>query len=277
MADGADDTRGPEGVPGYVAPDSAPTGFGAPAAPPGAGAPGYGPGYGYGAPGYGPGYGGYGYGYGYGLPPPRKTNGMAIASLVMGVGSFVFCPLIGVGGVITGYLARKRIRETGEDGAGIAMAGLVTGWIGTGLSVLMLLFYVGLGVIIASTEGASSGSRSGRPAPLATTTVPRTEPRGTRPPGSTAAPSGVIPATLCPSATQALENLLAVETADRGIVTDAARSLHTALPASYGDDIDLVLADALTRVDRDTTGSRSPEVEAAIDRLTDVIDAACPS
>ena len=67
-----------------------------------------------------------------------------------------------------------------------------------------------------------------------------------------------------------------MQTSDKGIVTDAARTLHQVLPATYGDDIDLVLADALTRVDRDTTGSRSPEVLAAVNRLNAIVVAACP-
>ncbi|HET6873887.1 MAG TPA: DUF4190 domain-containing protein [Acidimicrobiales bacterium] len=95
---------------------------------PGIGPPGYGP-PGYGAPGYGaPGY-----------PPPfgyrAPTNTMAILSLVF---AFVFAP-VGLG---LGIAARKQIARTGEEGSGLAMAGIVVGGIFTGIWVLIVVGYV---------------------------------------------------------------------------------------------------------------------------------------
>src|SRR5829696_3685763 len=90
-------------------PGAQPTGYGHPA--PGYGQPAYGP------PGYGP----------PGYPPPgypplygRPTNTMAILALVM---AFVFAPA----GLILGIIARKQIRQTGEDGDGLALAGMIVG------------------------------------------------------------------------------------------------------------------------------------------------------
>jgi hypothetical protein len=63
------------------------------------------------------------------------TNGLAIASLVLGVlwiwwlGSLL--------AVIFGHFARRQIRETGAGGDGLAVAGLILGWIG--LAVLGVL------------------------------------------------------------------------------------------------------------------------------------------
>ena len=39
-------------------------------------------------------------------------------------------------------MARKQIQETGQDGDGLALAGIIIGWILTGLSVL------GIGLIV---------------------------------------------------------------------------------------------------------------------------------
>ena len=54
--------------------------------------------------------------------------------------------------VITGYLARKQIRETGEKGMGIATAGMVIGAAHMVLIVLLvigvlfLVFVLGIGI-----------------------------------------------------------------------------------------------------------------------------------
>ena len=108
-----------------------PPGYGQPPAyapPPAYGQPAYGPPPGYGQPGYGPPPG---YPPGYGRP----TNTMAILSLVL---AFVFAPA----GLILGIVARKQIRQTGEDGDGLALAGIIVGGIFTAFFVLMLVFMI---------------------------------------------------------------------------------------------------------------------------------------
>jgi len=107
--------------------------------------PGYGPPPAYGQPAYGaPAYGpppGYGSPPGYGPPPgyppayPRQTNTMAILALVL---AFVFAPA----GLILGIVARKQIRQTGEEGDGLALAGMIVGGIFTALFALMIIFFI---------------------------------------------------------------------------------------------------------------------------------------
>jgi len=66
---------------------------------------------------------------------------MAIASLVMGIGGWTILPFIGsILAIIFGYAARKEIRQRpGElTGEGLAVAGLVLGWLMVGVSVLAL-------------------------------------------------------------------------------------------------------------------------------------------
>jgi len=91
-------------------------------------------------------------------PPPRptpaplrsvQTSGMAIASLVMGIAGWTVLPLIGsVLAIIFGYMARNEIRQRPDEleGDGLALAGLVLGWIAVGLSVLLLCLG-GLGML----------------------------------------------------------------------------------------------------------------------------------
>ena len=78
-----------------------------------------------------------GYGYGYPAPGPvRQTNGLAIASMVVSLASIVICGFPAIVGAIMGHVARKQIRERGEDGDGMALTGVIVGWIVFALSVI---------------------------------------------------------------------------------------------------------------------------------------------
>ncbi len=78
--------------------------------------------------------------------PPRRVNGMAIASLVMGVLSLPTFGAVAPGAVITGHIAKAQIRASGEEGDGPATIGLVLGWLAMGGWVLLFLL-AGLGVL----------------------------------------------------------------------------------------------------------------------------------
>ena len=76
------------------------------------------------------------YPYPYPYPPARTTNGMAIASMVLGI---VWVYWIGsVLALIFGYVALNEIRRTKQAGEGMAVAGIVLGWIGVAVLVLVL-------------------------------------------------------------------------------------------------------------------------------------------
>jgi len=88
-----------------------------------------------------PGYGPYPqppYGYGYpGYPMQQRTNTMAILALVL---AFVCAPA----GIVLGVLARKQIRRTGEQGMGLATAGMVCGIVFSVLSVIWIIVMITL-------------------------------------------------------------------------------------------------------------------------------------
>lgn len=74
-------------------------------------------------------------------PPGVQTSGMAIASLVMGIAGWTLLPVLGsILAIVFGYAARNEIRQrSGElSGEGLAVAGLVLGWLMVGISVLAL-------------------------------------------------------------------------------------------------------------------------------------------
>jgi len=78
-----------------------------------------------------------------GAGPARPTNPLAIVSLVLGIlGLVLFFGVASIPAVITGHIARRQIRERDEEGAGIALAGLILGWIGIALVALFIAFFV---------------------------------------------------------------------------------------------------------------------------------------
>ena len=65
------------------------------------------------------------------------TNGLAIASLVLGI-----LWLYGIGSILAlvfGYVALNQIKRRNENGRGLAIAGTVLGWIGVGGVLLIVI------------------------------------------------------------------------------------------------------------------------------------------
>jgi peptidyl-prolyl cis-trans isomerase B (cyclophilin B) len=73
---------------------------------------------------------------GYYAPP---TNTMAIVSLILAF-------IVPIAGAIVGHIAINQIKRTGEGGHGLALAGVIVGWVYTGLTVL---FVIGYGIFLA--------------------------------------------------------------------------------------------------------------------------------
>ncbi|PJE98294.1 hypothetical protein CUT44_08130 [Streptomyces carminius] len=74
-------------------------------------------------------------------PPPVPNNSSATASLVCAV-LIPFTGISAVPAVILGHKARAEIRRTGEGGDGMAMTGLVLGWLSIGAFLLFLFALV---------------------------------------------------------------------------------------------------------------------------------------
>jgi predicted acyltransferase len=81
------------------------------------------------------------------MTPSVPSSGLAIASLVLGICGLTILPLLAsILAIIFGYMARRDIRQRpGEiSGEGMAMAGIVMGWIAVGLAVAGLLLFGGI-------------------------------------------------------------------------------------------------------------------------------------
>ena len=88
---------------------------------------------------------------GYGYRPPPVTNGKAVASMILGIVSIIFCYLgllIGPVAIVLSVLASKDIAAQPPGvagGKGMATAGLVTGIIGTVIwGAVVALLVIGL-------------------------------------------------------------------------------------------------------------------------------------
>lgn len=74
------------------------------------------------------------------------TNGMAIAALITGI----LVPLVGI---ILGHISLGQIKRTGENGRGMALAGLICGYVFTAFTVLYFGFII---IMIIAAAGTSS-------------------------------------------------------------------------------------------------------------------------
>ena len=77
-------------------------------------------------------------------PALAPWNALAIVSLVL---AFVAPP----GGIVCGHIARRQIRTSGEQGDGVALAGLILGYVFT--AGIVLSFLVWFAVLIATFVG----------------------------------------------------------------------------------------------------------------------------
>lgn len=85
----------------------------------------------------------------YSAPASSKTNVLAIVSLV----SAFFISLVAI---ITGHIALSQIKKTGEQGRGLAIAGLIIGYVGLVIGILWIVFAIVLAGVAASQGYSSS-------------------------------------------------------------------------------------------------------------------------
>jgi hypothetical protein len=73
-----------------------------------------------------------------------KTNGLAIASLVLGMAQIFACIVGAILALVFGYISRRQIDESGgtQGGRGMAIAGIFLGWIGIGLAIVYIVVIV---------------------------------------------------------------------------------------------------------------------------------------
>ena len=77
-------------------------------------------------------------------PQSSQTNGLAIAALIT---SF----FVSILGIILGFVALNQIKTSGEQGRGLALAGIIIGFVAVGITVLIII----ISVAAAATIGVA--------------------------------------------------------------------------------------------------------------------------
>lgn len=90
---------------------------------------------------------------GYNPPPQKKTNGLAIASLIV---AFIVAPV----GAILGHVSLGQIKKNNEGGRGLALAGIIIGWAFTAIGLITSIFMImgAMAAINAANEYAETQS-----------------------------------------------------------------------------------------------------------------------
>ncbi len=102
-------------------------------------------------------------------PSGAPTNNLAVVSLVAAIGSFFahIIPVIGglavaLVAVVTGFMARNQIKQTGEQGLWMANAGIVIGIIHIALlivaviGILFVIFVLGVALFGIAAHGGGT-------------------------------------------------------------------------------------------------------------------------
>ena len=95
------------------------------------------------------------------LSPQKKTEPLAIMSLVFsGIAICGFCCglfiVAAIAGVVCGHLALSKIKANPElEGHGLAMSGIIIGYVAIGLVLIRVLFFGGLAALGAFSHALS--------------------------------------------------------------------------------------------------------------------------
>lgn len=92
---------------------------------------------------------------------------MAIVSIVAGIAGWTVAPFAAsLVAIVCGHIARKQIRASGEDGDGLAVGGLVLGYINVVLSCIgtaVAFLFFGAAIVAMLGLGAAGAAGSMQP------------------------------------------------------------------------------------------------------------------
>ena len=77
--------------------------------------------------------------------PRPRTNGMAMTAMILGIIGLVlvaclwFFPVLPILAIVFGHVSLSQITRQGMQGKGLAITGMVTGYVGVGIGLLILL------------------------------------------------------------------------------------------------------------------------------------------
>jgi hypothetical protein len=88
-----------------------------------------------------------------------QTNTLALVSLISGIASWIIVPVVGaIVAVITGHMAKREIRRTGEQGNTYATVGLVLGYLHLAVVLLVLAIVALVFIVTFATLRATTTS-----------------------------------------------------------------------------------------------------------------------
>jgi hypothetical protein len=104
---------------------------------------------------------------GYAPPPTGPKNGLGIAALVVAIVALVFCwtvvggIILGVCAVIFGFVARGRVKRGQATNAGVAIAGIVLGFLAIIVSLVFIPIWMGVFEEVGGTDYVDCLSSAG--------------------------------------------------------------------------------------------------------------------
>ena len=103
---------------------------------------------------------------GYMHPPVRPNNGLGIVALVLAIIGLVFCwtvvggVVLGVSAVIIGFVAQGRVKRGEATNGGIAIAGIVLGFLAIIVSLIFIPIWIGVFRQVGGTDYLDCVSRA---------------------------------------------------------------------------------------------------------------------
>ena len=104
---------------------------------------------------------------GYTPPPTGPRNGLGIAALVIAIIALVFCwsvaggVVLGIAAVIIGFVARSRVGRGEATNGGIAIAGIVLGFLAIIVSLVFIPIWIGVFNEVGGNDYVSCLSKAG--------------------------------------------------------------------------------------------------------------------
>ena len=92
------------------------------------------------------------------ISPSGKTEPLALWSFILSLVGMLCCgPVVSIGGIICGHLALSKFNQQPQlQGRGMAMAGLIIGYLGAVCWLIYIIFMGGLAAIQGMAEGMSN-------------------------------------------------------------------------------------------------------------------------
>jgi Domain of unknown function (DUF4190) len=100
-------------------------------------------------------------------PPAGPRNGLGIATLVLAIIGLLFCwtvvggVMLGVCAVIIGFVAWGRVKRGEATNGGVAIAGIVLGFLAIIVSIVFILIWIGVFGAVGGTNYVDCVSRAG--------------------------------------------------------------------------------------------------------------------